>query len=1153
MPRGVVPAELSLRWWSTPEGLPQRNVLAIEQTRDGFLWVGTLGGLARFDGVSFQGFGLQDRADSPGERVLALEEDRSGCLWIGTDRNGLACYTAGEFTRYVEFASLGPIRDIVEDGAGTLWLQGERLGALRNGIPDLDARGELSLHIRDLQVGPEGALHLAAWEGVYRERGGRFEPLLEGSDLGRVRRLLLGPNGRLWAVAARGIGVVEDDRLVRVFERSFGPGVRGAFGWGRLLLADRSGNLTLDLREEGGAVQLAPAGPEWTLPETYSDAQYLLPDAEGHVWGGFDGEGLARVCLEPFVRMGPTRLGFKAVEVVAGPNATWFGAHGVLYRCRDGRFEHIDLPRPPWASRVGLAPLAAGADGALWVGADRRSFVGRWADERVEWHTLDTPARGAAVDATGATWFGQTDGRMVRVDGGETRSFDVPGVEGEARVHRCEGDDVWFSYTGGIGRLRRGAEPRVERIPFTGAAARAECRSIVPDARGRVWISSYGGGLICWSAGELSYFGLEQGLVDASLGGLVLHDERLWINSNSGVQVLPLAGFDELARGERARLSPRTLSTGECDMGYAAKGPEGRLWFPTVDGLCIVDPTRLRPSGVTPRVWVEAVRGGPAGEEPGSFSAAAPVALPAGTEHLEVDYTAILCEAPEQVRFRYRLEGYSNEWVNVGARRTAYFTGVPPGEYEFVVQAASPDGGWSEPGARASIRLLAHFYESSWFRGLGLFALLATGLALYRWRVGSLARRNELLRRELCARERAELAEREKHRLAERLRETERLELLGRLSAGAAHDFNNVLTVILGRAELLSKFQSSEELADHAAIIRECGERAANLTRQLLAIGHGESEQAQSLDPVEVVAGLEPLLRQILPERIRLELRCGDDRDWVRVGPGQLEQVVFNLVLNARDAMPEGGTLTIETGATVAPGEGGDDAARFALLRVRDTGEGIDQELLPHVFEPFFTTKAGRSSGQPGGYGLGLASVHGIVSQAGGSIRVSSRVAGDEPDEPARGTTFDVLIPIAHPVELIPAARGGGETTRTPAGHVLLCEDYEPVLHLVSERLGNAGFAVHVAATPSDALQKAKELPELQLLLVDVDLPEMSGSELARRVERLHPGLIVVVMSGYSADGRHVAGFGRDWHFLRKPFSNQQLLETVGKALGARG
>jgi two-component system, cell cycle sensor histidine kinase and response regulator CckA len=380
----------------------------------------------------------------------------------------------------------------------------------------------------------------------------------------------------------------------------------------------------------------------------------------------------------------------------------------------------------------------------------------------------------------------------------------------------------------------------------------------------------------------------------------------------------------------------------------------------------------------------------------------------------------------------------------------------------------------------------------------------------------------------------------ERKLLEERLRQSQRLEAVGQLAGGVAHDFNNLLTVISGYAEMLRN-KNGDAGGAELAQIAGAADRAAALTRQLLAFSRRQVLQPKVIDLNEIVSGLSPMLTRLIGEHVELVVSLDDDLDPVLADPGQIEQVLMNLVINARDAMPEGGKLTIETTTTTldesyAEAHEDANAGPHSVLAVSDTGSGMDAETRKRVFEPFFTTKAPGS-----GTGLGLATVHGIVKQSGGNIWVYS--------EPEHGTTFKIYLPS---VEAVTGHREV-ERQRSPGGieTILVVEDQDAVRNVVALMLESNGYAVHAAAYPADALRLVQhDETQIDLLLTDLVMPGLSGRDLAAQIREHRPELRVLYMSGYPEHASTRNGtLSNGSAYLEKPFSESQLAQAIRAAL----
>ncbi len=380
----------------------------------------------------------------------------------------------------------------------------------------------------------------------------------------------------------------------------------------------------------------------------------------------------------------------------------------------------------------------------------------------------------------------------------------------------------------------------------------------------------------------------------------------------------------------------------------------------------------------------------------------------------------------------------------------------------------------------------------------------------------------------------------DRKKLEEQLRQAQKMEAIGNLAGGIAHDFNNLMTVVTGYSQfVLNKVADESPLRADIEEIKKAGQRAASLTRQLLAFSRRQVLSPELVSLGDVVSNIKEMLKRLIGETIELVVTSGTDLRRVKADPGQIEQIIMNLALNARDAMPDGGKLLIETDnidldatycgqwSDVRPGP-------HVVLAVSDTGTGMDAETQQHIFEPFFTTKElGR------GTGLGLSMVYGIVQQSGGSVRVYS--------EPGCGATFRILLPEAKEDAALHKPQKSPDRTQPGFETVLIAEDEDMVRTLTRRILESHGYRVLEARNGKEALEIAeRHVGPLHLLLTDVVMPKMSGKELAQHLQKSRPETKVLYMSGYSENlVSHQGILDAGVALIEKPFAEESLLQRV--------
>lgn len=381
----------------------------------------------------------------------------------------------------------------------------------------------------------------------------------------------------------------------------------------------------------------------------------------------------------------------------------------------------------------------------------------------------------------------------------------------------------------------------------------------------------------------------------------------------------------------------------------------------------------------------------------------------------------------------------------------------------------------------------------------------------------------------------------EHKKVEEKLREFQRMEALGRLAGGIAHDFNNLLTVILGNAEmLLRKIKPEDPQHERIKLIFETAEKAANLTSQLLSFSKSKSSSPMTFNPNTLIQKIGKFLSRTLGEKIKLDLLLNPEVSYITADPNQMEQVLLNLALNARDAMPEGGGLTISTDSVelketecklnpeAKPG-------KYAKIKVSDTGTGIPDEIIGRIFEPFFSTKEK-------GSGLGLSIVYGIVKQSGGFITVESEVG--------KGTTFTLFIPASEErINNLIKEEKEEKVFGKGKGKILVIEDDPSVLEFIKDVLESWGYKVLTACNGEEGIKIAKDIKGLDLIITDIVLPKKNGFETAREILKFFPEIRIIFISGYPANKINQIFEKDKINFLQKPFTPSILLEKIDNLL----
>jgi ligand-binding sensor domain-containing protein len=763
--------EYIVDFWQEESGLPQKHVDVVYQTRDGYLWIGTRGGLARFDGVRFTTFDDRAADQLPESEVRALAEDLEGGLWIGTYGGGVARLKDGKFTTY----------------------------STRNGLP--------GNWVRSLTCGKDGTVWIGTDVGLARLRAGRITTYgpKDGLPHERILSLHTDTNGTVWIGTYRGLASMSPDgRITNQGELHAGTlndAVHAVTSDGQRGIWVATGHNGL-FRLEDGQLRTR-VSMEDGLESNHIDTVTL--DPQGTVWMGSMGQlyryrgGRAERFLANVTKVSGNRTfqmsALRSIEKVFADHegSVWVGtgADGVA-RLRDALFTTISVGEKD-GQELRVASVLADRRGAVWLGV-AGGHLGRLQDDVLTlFGSPSTETIGTIFEDRDGTIWGERQDHLLKLESG--RLVDVPltglpaktepGITFIASLVARDGS-VWLADRArGVFR-RRGNQytlySKKQGLPGE------QVRALAEDSRGGVWIGTRDGGLACLREGDaVVSYSVEQGLpsdavsavhVDKddvvwvatrrglarvrngqvrSIGGQaglpanyffqIVEDDLgyLWMTYSRGIVRVARQGLNDVADGKAGTVAVRTFGT-ESGMRStamvvpnqptAAKGPDGRLWFATGAGVTVVDPAAIVKNHVPPPVWVEQIR-----VDKQAYTPRDDATFPPGQGEVEFSYVGLSFVAPERVRFRYMLEGYDDRWVDADTRRVAYFTNLPPASYRFRVLACNNDGVWNETGHALRFHLQPHWYQrrSVHAGALALFGLMLAGA--HRWRVHQHKRR----------------------------------------------------------------------------------------------------------------------------------------------------------------------------------------------------------------------------------------------------------------------------------------------------------------------------------------------------------------------------------------------------------------------------
>lgn len=1007
--------QYSLDHWGLEQGLPNTTVLALAQTSDGYLWLATYEGLARFDGVRFTVFHGGNTEGLASSSIRALAAAADGSLWIGTHGGGLVRMRDGRFTRYSTREGLPTdmVMAIHVDASGTVWA-GTTGGLARMEGEQARAVGPFRDSIAAVYRDRSGAL----WVGTHGAGLRRMSPSGEWDTFNAARGL---PGevvssihqdraGTLWVgLVGGGLARLEGGRF-----RAYGAadGLPSDVVWS--VLEDRRGSLWIAtggaglVRMRDGRFSALAGRDDLGDTVLYS----LFDDREGNLWVGSNGSGVMRLRDGPFTAF-TTQEGLSHDFVYAiredAQGTLWAGTSDGLNRF-DGRRWTTE---PSCEGRIHnvVRSLAVAPDGALWAGTYGsgvcRRHAGGWTTYRRRDGLAHDSVRSVLPVRDGSVWVG-TIGGLSRLRDGAWRTYTMrDGLPVNSVIALLEDADGWLWVAtdgGGIARHRDGVFTRLgsaEGLPGTVVLA------LYADLDGQIWAGT-NAGLALWRRGRFAAVSTRDGLPSDSVYQL-LDDGRggLWVGTSRGVARLDRrALFERLDSGSGAlalQVFDRSdgLKSAQCTApaqpaGWRAR--DGRLWFATTHGLAVVNPAAPLPPGPPPPVLIEEVV---ADDRP--LALAEPLSLEPGIGTVAFHYTAPALGAPNRVRFRYRLEGLDRDWVDARERRVAYYSHLPPGQYRFRVAAHHADGAWTEQAASIALDVRPRVYQTWWFTLLVALAAAGAVVGAHRLNVRRLHTRqgeltrlvDERTRSVIEAKERAEQAtvEAERQRRIAEEANSLKTELLGI----AAHDLRNPLQLVSGLSELMSQgLATGPKVAEFSQAVFEASRRMLEIVNSLLttaALDRGLELRRTTVDLAQLTSAvLEEHRERAAGKGQRLVLEA-DGACAAVVDHDRVRQVIDNLVSNAIKFSPHGADVAVAVRC-------GDGCVR---LEVRDNGPGLTSEDMQRAFGRFARLSA-RPTGGEAATGLGLSIVKGLVELHGGRVWAES-------EGPGRGSTFVVELP----------------------------------------------------------------------------------------------------------------------------------------------